>query len=278
MDKKVRLIKTYVRPSLNDDELLMMIREFDMAGNQIYVKEYDDDKTIIFENKLTFENNKLTSEETISYVDNYGEKKSYQYDETGKVISEKIEYDGGWFSIKKYERDAVNRVLKITCFDEDDEIEETSQTEYDENGNILCYKELDEDNKVKQMIINKFREDGLIVLKEEYEDSKKAIKIHHYYYNEDNKITAIQTLNSSERCIDWVKIQYDENGHPQEQLTMSGAKLVLDYSEDGKTVTETTISGSGEILSISKTIKNENGDLSEEHGVDSIKRYVYEYF
>jgi hypothetical protein len=278
MEKKVRIIRTYVRPSLNDDEFLMMIREYDKNGNQIFTKEYDEENQVIFENKLNFENEKLISEESISYTDNYGEKKSYTYDESGKLIAEKIEYDGGWYSIKKYERDSGNRILTISSYDEENQLEEMSQTEYDEKGNIVSYREYDEENNLKQMVKNNYREDGLLVLKEEYEDSKKPIKTHHYYYNDEGKITAVQTLNSSGRSLDWVKINYNEKGRPQEQLTMSGLKVVLEYSENEKTITETQISSSGEIVNITKVIKDENGEISEEHSVDKMKRYVYEYF
>jgi len=280
MEKKIRIIKTYIGDPQNaENEHLSMIREFDVNGNQIFTKEYDEDGKVVFENKLVVaENNRILTEETISYTDDYGEKKTFSYDADGKLISEKIEYDGGWFSIRKYERDAAKRSIRIVSCDEDDEVEEISETEYNEKGDILCHKDYDENNKQKDMIVNTYREDGLLILKEEYKDSKKPEKIHHYYYDDAGQITAVQTLNQTGRPLDWVKLVYDENGKPVEQLMMSGAKITVEYDVDSKTVTETHYNPSGAVTVLTKTMRDEEGNIIEEKNIDSLNRFVYEYF
>ncbi|HNQ66782.1 MAG TPA: hypothetical protein PKN32_00260 [Bacteroidales bacterium] len=280
MENKIRLIKTFIKQSSEDTSgFLSLIREFDANGNLIFTKEYDEDNNVIFENKLVFnENDKLIVDETINYQDNYGEKKTYLYGDDGKLISERIDYEGGWFSIKKYERDSEKRILKITCFDENDELEEITETEFNEQGDIVCRKEFDENNRLKQMTVNTYKEDGILILKEEYTNSKKPDKIHHYFYNDNNKITAVQTLNSSGRQLDWVKIEYDDNGLPISQINMSGAKIILEHDIENRTIIESHYNNAGKIMSISKTIRDKDGNIVEEHSDDTIKSYVYEYF
>jgi hypothetical protein len=280
MGNKIRLIKTFTKESSEDSSgYLSMIREFDLNGNLIFTKEYDEENNVIFENKFCFnENDKLIADETINYQDNYGEKKIYSYDNEGKLISEKIEYEGGWFSVKKYERDSEKRILKVTCVDENDELEEITETEYNEKGDIICRKEFDENNKLKLMILNTYKDNGILILKEEYTNSKKPDKVHHYFYNDNEKITAVQTLNSSGRQLDWVKIEYDENGLPISQLNMSGARIILDHDIENKTTIESHFNSAGKLLSIVKTIRDAEGNITEEHADEIIKTYVYEYF
>lgn len=280
MEKKIRLIKTFIKQSQEDvSGYLAMIREYDINGNHIFTKEYDEENNVLFENKLSFnENNKLISDETINYQDNYGEKRNCSYDADGKLRSERIEYEGGWFSVKKYERDFENKTLRILSLDENDELEEITEIVYNEKGDIVSHKEFDEDNKQKQMTVNTYRDDGILILKEEYTNSKKPDKIHHYFYNESGKITAVQTLNSSGRQIDWVKLEYDENGLPISQLNMSGAKITLNHDIENRAIIESHLNSAGKLLSIVKTIRDEDGNLIEEHADDIVKTYVYEYF
>ncbi len=274
MGNKIRIIKTYVKTTAESVENLAMIREFDNNGNMIFVKEYDEEGLVIFETKSEFDSDsKILSEEVLD-----GENKTYTYNDDGQLVLEKIEYDGGWFSFRKYEQDLEKKIVKVTCCDEDDELEEYSETEYNDNGDLLCLKEFDEENKLKSMQVNSYREDGLLLLKEEYTTSKKPDKIHHYYYNDDGRITAVQTLNSSGRQLDWVKIIYDENGKPAEQLTMSGTRITLDYDKETKTVTEVSYDGSGEMTSKVITTRDDAGNILTEESSGRVSRYVYEYF
>jgi len=280
MDKTIRLIKTFVKQSSEEGlGTLAIIREFDINGNMIFTKEYDEENNVIFENKQSYDgNNNLLTDDTINYQDNYGEKKSYTYDNNSILISEKIEYEGGWFSVKKYERDTEKRIITVTIRDEDDEVEEMVETEYNDSGDIVCRKEFDESLKLKQMIVNTYREDGIIILKEEYSTSKKPDKIHHYFYNDSGKITAVQTLNSAGRQLDWVKIEYDDKGLPVCQLNMSGAKISLQHEPENRAVIETHYNSAGKIMTMIKTIRDEEGNIIEEQSEEVVKTYVYEYF
>lgn len=280
MENKIRLIKTFIKQSPEDASgYLAMIREFDNNGNLLFTKEYDEENNVIFENRLSYsDSNKLLSDETINYQDDYGEKKNYSYDSEGTLMTERIEYEGGWFSVKKYERNVEDRILRVISVDENDEVEEIFETEFDENDNIICQKEFDEENKLKRMTVNTYRDDGILILKEEYSNSKKPDKVHHYYYNDSAKITAVQTLNSSGRQLDWVKLEYDENGSPISQLNMSGTKICLEYESENKAIIESHYNSAGKLLSIVKTIRDENGNVVEEHSDDIVKTYVYEYF
>lgn len=275
MDKKIRIIKTFVSQSQQDGkEYLAMIREFDLNGNNVFTKEYDEENDVINENKFEFDSEgRILSEEIL-----FGEKKFYSYDGDGRLISEKIVYDGGWYSIKSYEKDPNKPIIKVSCCDEDGELEEFTETEYNDNGEIVCHSEYDEEGKLKSKVLNTYRNDGLLSMKEEYADSKKPDKIHHYYYNAAGRIEAVQTLNSSGRQLDWVKIIFDESGRPLEQLTMSGAKIALEYDKEARTVTEIHYSASGEMNSKIKTTRDEEGNIITEESVGRVQRYVYEYF
>jgi hypothetical protein len=280
MENKIRIIKTFVSEVKNPDtEYLSSIREFDNIGRETYLKEYDEENNVIFEHKIeTNADGNPINEETISYTDDYGEKKHFTWDEKGRLKSEKIEYDGGWFSIKMYERNADKKLLKITTVDEDGEVEESNETIFTEKDDILSYTEFDETGKQKLKTVNTYREDGFLIMKEEYSDSKKPDKTHHYYYNESGLLTAVQTLNSSGRSLDWAKVNYDEKNRPIEQLTMSGAKISLEYNEETGEITETHFASNGEVVSMSKTLKNADGYVVSVKEIEKVTRYVYEYF
>lgn len=275
MEKKIRIIKAFVKDSNESgNEYLSMIREFDINGNHIFTKEYDEENETVFESKAKFDSeSRILSEEILD-----GEKKFYTYDDNGKLVSEKIIYDGGWFSVKKYERDSEKRLVKTVCRDEDDEVEEYTETEYNERGDILCFKEYDESEKIKSMVVNTYRDDGLLILKEEYTTSKKPDKLHHYYYNENGRINAVQTLNSSGRQLNWVKIVYDEKGKPVEQLTMSGSRITVEYDEESRTSTEIHYDGGGEMRSKVITTRDDEDNIISEKSAGKVIRFVYEYF
>jgi hypothetical protein len=279
MEQKIRLIKTFVKINESENEFLSMIKEFDANGNMVFLKEYDETKTVVFEHKNCFDDKgKIISEEIISHSDDYGEKKSYKYDDNQRLIEERIDYDGGWFSIKKYERDMEQKSLTISCLDEDGELEELAEIKYNSNGDILSKLEYDEEKVIKEMHVNTFDENGILVLKEEFDNRKKLEKAHHYYYAEGGKINAIRTLNAKGNTLDWVKIAYDQNDKPVEQQMMSGAKVVIEYNNEESTVTELQFNPSGEMVSKIKTIKNKEGNVLEEHSPDKITRFEYEYF
>lgn len=280
MGNKIRIIKTFVSDVNNpQSEFLSSIREFDSNGNEIFLKEYDEDNNAVFEHKIECDSNgNPISEQTISYTDDYGEKKHYKWDEKGRLIEEKIEYDGGWFSIKKYERNADQKLLRVVTIDEDDEVEESNETIFTDKGDILSYCEFDEDGKQKNKTVNTYREDGLLIMKEEYTDSKRPDKTHHYYYNDEGRLTAVQTLNASGRSLDWAKVNYDEKNRPTEQLTMSGARISLSYDEENGEVTETHFSSNEQIVSMTKTLRDADGNIVSVKEIEKVTRYVYEYF
>lgn len=280
MGNKIRIIKTFVSDVNNpQSEFLSSIREFDSNGNEIFLKEYDEDNNAVFEHKIECNTpGNPISEQTISYTDDYGEKKHYKWDEKGRLIEEKIEYDGGWFSIKKYERNADQKLLRVVTIDEDDEVEESNETIFTDKGDILSFCEFDEDGKQKNKTLNTYREDGLLIMKEEYTDSKRPDKTHHYYYNDEGRLTAVQTLNASGRSLDWAKVNYDEKNRPIEQLTMSGAKISLSYDEETGEVTETHFSSNEQIVSMTKTLRDADGNIVSVKEIEKVSRYVYEYF
>lgn len=280
MENKIRIIKTYVSDVNNPEtEYLISIKEYDTNGTEIYLKEYDEQNNVTFEHKIeTDALGNPIKEETIGYADNYGEKKFFTWDDKGRLIEEKIEYDGGWFSILKYNRDPEQKLVKVTTVDEDGEIEESNETVFNDKGDIVSYTEFDEDGKQKLKTCNTYREDGFLIMKEEYVDSKKPDKIHHYYYNESERLTAVQTLNSSGRNIDWAKLSYDDKNRPVEQLSMSGAKISIAYNDESGEITETHFAANDEIVSVKTSLRNAEGLIASETNTEKVTRYVYEYF
>ncbi len=280
MTNKIRVIKTFVNePDNLETEFLSSIREYNERGLETRYVEYSPDNKIEFEHIVEFDNkNNPIKEETISHSEDYSEKKFITYDEKGRILEEKTEYQEGWLSVKKFERDSEKRCLKVVVYDEDDEIEEFNEYYYNEKGDIVSQVEKDENDKQKSKIINTFNDEGILIMKEEYLDSKKPEKIHRYYYNDVGNLNALQTVNAKERVLDWVKVLFDEQNRPIEQNTMSGAKITIEYLDDEKVTIEKHLSPNGEIINQTKIFRNSEGLPIREETGESIKRFEYEYF
>jgi len=279
MEQKVKLLKTYkIIKDSTEEKLLQEIQEFDLNGNLIYSKEYDDSGNIEMEVKAEFdENGKPIKETTINYIDDIEETNTFTYDESGKLLSERTDNKQGWFSVKKYERLNDGKTVRVTLVDEDDEPEEITEVELNEKGDIVSNKLFDENNKLTEAQKNKYNEEGVLILREELDHKGKIEKAHHYYYTDSKKIQAVKTLNRKGKTIDWVKVEYDESDRPVEQFTMSGAKFKMEYNEDGS-VTESQFSPGGEEISRNTNFYDEKHNLIKQEHTEYIIIYEHEYF
>jgi hypothetical protein len=280
MEKKIHFIKTLSSDKNKPDfEYISMIKEFDIHGNLILIKEFDEENNLIFEHKQQYnENKKVIFEDIISYTDNYQEKKTFTYNEEGNLESEKIEYDGGWYSIKKYELSPDKKMLKIHTLDEDDETEEITVIEYDEKGKVVCQKEFDENEKLKSVSKTEYNDDDTVSCKEEYDSKGKIDRVYDYFYNQNNKLAGVKTSNHKGKALDWIKMEYDDADNIVEQLSMSGSKIEISEDKDKYTTTETYKNPNGEITNQIITVRNEEGNILEEHSLSKIAKYFYEYF
>jgi len=280
MAKKIRLIKSY-QSEINkpETEYLAVVKEYNEKGMEIRLVEYIEDNEIEYEHTLECDSDfNPIREEIISKSDEYSEQKTFKYDENNKLIEEKIQYQNAWESIKKYERDQEKRCVIITTFDEEGEVEESSEIYYNEKGEIITRIENDEYGKQKNKVKNSFDEKGILISKEEYSNTKKPDKIYHYHYNENGDLYAVETQNSRNRLIDWTKIVFDDKNRPIEQVNMAGTKLVIEYNDEESEITETYYLANGTIYNKTKYKKNSEGLTEYEETSDKITRYVYEYF
>ena len=280
MAKKIRLIKSY-QSEINkpETEYLAVVKEYNEKGMEIRLVEYTEDNEIEYEHTLECDSDfNPIREEIISKSDEYSEQKTFKYDENNKLIEEKIQYQNAWESIKKYERDQEKRCVIITTFDEEGEVEESSEIYYNEKGEIITRIENDEYGKQKNKVKNSFDEKGILISKEEYSNTKKPDKIYHYHYNENGDLYAVETQNSRNRLIDWTKIVFDDKNRPIEQVNMAGTKLVIEYNDEESEITETYYLANGAVYNKTKYKKNSEGLVEYEETSEKITRYVYEYF
>lgn len=279
MEKKLKSIKTFVEiVDLDSEKHLHEVQEFDENGNIIHNVEYDENGELAIEVKTGYNDiKKPISEETQNNLDGIGEKKIYTYDSDGRLSIEKIENDGGWVSVKKYERLNDGKIIRISMFDEDDELEELTVIEFNDNGDILSTTNYDEDEKQKDVLKNTYDAEGKLLLREELDNKGKLEKAHHYYHTEENKISAVKTLNRKGKTLDWVKLEYNEDGKPIEQSTMSGARIAIEYLDKTKII-ETHINPGGEEVNKTTTNLDEEGNIIEEATTDKVTTYVYDYY
>lgn len=276
--EKIHYVKIYVAPAINAEaKRVTDLKEYDLNGNLISSKNYDEDGNITYSQEFVFDDNDKIIKESISdFEQDYNETKEYKYDSaTGKLIEEMIDYGEAGFSVLKYER--KDNILFITQFDEDGEIEETTEICFDTNGNILSKIVRDDMENITEKFVNKFDDDGKLILKEEYDLNNKLEKCHYYFYTPSGKISALKVTNSRDQIIDWVKIEFDENENPISQSMMSGEKILLEYPEPN-VVIEKYINSAGIELSQKKIIRDEKGNTLEEHSLDEIKFYEYIFY
>ncbi|MDD2386509.1 MAG: hypothetical protein PHP52_06975 [Bacteroidales bacterium] len=279
MTKKIKLIKTYkILKTSPEDKNLQEIQEYNITGNLIYNKEFDETGSAVFEVSAQFdETGKPINEKSMNYLDDIEEIISYKYNDKGKLISEKTENKQGWTSIKKYERQNDGKTVKVSLLDEDDELEEMNIVELNEKGDIVYNKHFDENEKQKEVVKNSYDDSGKLILREELDHKNRPEKVHHYYYTDAGNISAVKTLNRKGKTIDWVKIEFDENEKPVEQFAMSGAKIKFIYNDDGS-ITELKLGPGGEELSRVTNYFDEDKNLVKEDYGDYIIVYEHEFF
>jgi hypothetical protein len=279
MSNSIRLSKVYkVFKASSDEKVLQRISEYNPNGDLTYIKEYDEEGNAVLEEKTEYnEQGKPLKSTSVNFLDDIEEAITYTYDNSGKLVSEKVENQQGWTSIKKYERQDDGKTVVVKTVDEDDELEEMWMVELDDKGRILNHKSYDENEKLIESVKNKYNGNGDLLLKEELDHKNKPEKTHHYYYNENSKITAVKTLNRKGKTIDWVKIEYDENDEPIEQFSMSGAKIVITYNDDGS-VTETRYNPGGAELSKETRYFDEDKNLIKEDYGDYVVLIENEYW
>lgn len=281
MSKKIKKQSTYIRNTgVDTDSYLSSVIEYDEQGNILSQREYDQDNNLISLIEIKYNDKLLPIEEITDHIeDGFGEKHFMEYDETGKLVSKKTEYYGGAWSVKKYERFPEEKKMIITTYDEDDEVEETRIVYFDEEKRIIQQEEYDYNGKLTDKFVNVFDpKTGNLIKKEEYINPKKPEKINFYYYNERNKFQGIRTENHKGKVLDWIKIDYMEDGRAESQTMMSGMMIKLEYNDTELYTKETHLDSSGNILNEKFTYRDKEGNLIREKSQDIETIYKYEWY
>ncbi len=281
MSKQIKKQSTFIREVGNStDPYLSSVIEYDENGNLLFQREYDEDNNLISLIEIKYNENNLPIEEATEHLeDGFGEKHFMEYDNDGKLITRKTEYQGGAWSIKKYERFPDEKKLVITTYDEDDEIEEKKIIFFDDENRIIQQEEYDYNGKLSDKFVNVFdSKTGNLIKKEEYKIPKKPEKINFYYYNEKNKFEGVKTENYRGEVLDWVKIDYMDDGRAESQTMMSGMNIRLEYNDDERCTKEMHFNASGNLLNEKFSYRDAEGNLIMEKSQDSEITYKYEWY
>lgn len=281
MDKIIKKASAYTKLKVPGSvEFLSSVQEYTTEGNLLFNKEFDQDGNLDSVIEMDYdENDLLKKEATIHVKDGFEERKSYEYDENAKLISQRIDYHGGAWSIKKYKRNNQEKSLEIITLDEENQLEEKEILMFDDKNRLISRAEYDEKEKLKEKTISIYDDQNdLIIRKEEYNKKNKIEKVHLYFYNKEKKLEGIKTENRKGKLLDWVKLEYDDKGSVIMQKSMSGVALVLEHDYDKRITVEKQHDNSGALVNEIISEKDEYGNVIKEKSVDKEVRYLYEYW
>lgn len=212
----------------------MLLRSKDSDGNIIFEYEYDNDNNIIsYKSKAYGYITRYDEHHNLIYKSSNGIKSSYAYNnksictcdveeckdrrivslysDDGNIISETTIFKDGDISVKKYEYNENNKLLKVI---EDGDV--ITLCEYDSNGNLIHYKSLNNE------YTNEFDSNNNLIRytnyviditeSYEYDENNNMIKSHNsngdvssYKYDKNNNVI----YENRNGCIS--TYEYDEN-------------------------------------------------------------------
>ena len=263
MSEKIKETKKFIKRD-SDDFFLAETQVFNIDGLCISSLEFDNEDTLVRKYEAKYDTKNLPIfEKTVEVEDDFEEIKHYEYNDSGVLIKEIIETNAEWKTIKIYEYDDNKKIVIIKSYDEEDEIEESSEIQYNDNHKIIYKKDFDANGKLTRKVENNYDDSENLINYAEYDRKERLEKEYDYSYRSDNRLEEIIVYNLKGKIIDWTKNEYDEDGKINKQLFMSGEYKTFDY-ENNKT-TEHHFASNGVEARTIETIFNKNGTISEEN-------------
>ncbi len=276
--QKLKKINVYTK--INENEYLSSVQEFNEDGQLKSGKEFDSENNLSLIIEVFFDKNNMPVKEISDHVsDGFKETKTMKYDEIGTLISEKTEYLGGAYSVKKYIRNPEEKSLDIITFDEDGEVEESQKLFFNDKNKLINRSDYDEKGKLIEKTLFIYDDDNEnLIRREEYNRKSKLEKIHFYIYDNSGLLTSIITENRKGKLLDWVKFEYNSDQKLVLQKNMSGTMIKIDFEDDYRTKKEEHYNQAGSKINEIITQTDAEGRVLSEASLGKEMTYKYEWY
>lgn len=270
---KVKEIITKIVDKTLSKEYIASITNFDVMGNEILSKEYDQDNNLLSMVKTAYNlSNQKAEVQIFSSPDYADEIHTYNYDSNQRLESIVVKYADESISVKSYKKDG--NTLVIQTLDEDNNQEEKEVIVLDENNHVLSRKVYDYDNNQTMHISNEFI-DNRLVKTYNYDEKNREINHKVIGYNPQGQITKEYTLTEKGDLIYKVEYVYDEKNRVKTVLTSRGS-TIYEYDDEQLTETQTIMVGnqlSGRVV----IYRNQEGLVIKEDSLTQEKIFEYKY-
>lgn len=277
---KPKLKRISVYTTIDGDEYLSSVQEFNEEEQLICGKEFDNENNLSFIIETDYDQNKNPIKEISDHIsDGFKEIKTMEYDENGRLLNEKTEYLGGAYSVKSYIRNPEEKSIEIITYDEEDEIEESQKLFYNSKNKLLNKSDFDDRGKLVEKVLFIYDDDNeTLIRREEYNRKDKLEKIHFYTYDDSGLLTSIITENRKGKLLDWVKFEYNTDQKLVLQKTMSGTMIKIDFENDYRTKKEEHYNQAGSKINEIITHTDADGRVLSETSLGKEITYKYEWY
>jgi len=297
MAKKVKSINLYKKdffPSksnpekVRSNEYKFSTTEYDENGNVVLELKFNADHQLEdkFVNKYN-DKGVLVEEKHYLSAKDLAEHKTYELDESGKILQAFKHYNDGTRDKIQYTYDNNGNLTKKTTIDSYDEVEAKEVFEY-EGKNLIKKESFEYDDLVSKDTFA-YDPDGNVVEESSWteEDSNRRSNT----YDKNGHIEKVLFYNKKDELVAKTTYRYNEEGKiigVAEETPYGNSKTTISYDEKGNAIEQIEKNDQGVLNNSAKRKFNENNDVVETevfiemHGKGVNQqyelRYEYAYF
>lgn len=283
MDQKLKVVTSFravhtdglEEERIRDKEYLYQRTEYDESGHLLSEETFMADGSLEHKSSYTFDNEgRMIEEILVEEGDIISEHRTMEYDQKGRLLSEKRHYLDESYDESTYTYDAEDRIIEKVTAGSDGEFGSklifryegkylVSETEYDIDGDILSSREFEYDEKgnlISESInspeetfeaSHEYDDNGHRKVSRKYDDQGHLVE-RHTYTREADSLVAIK--EESVTGTELISLEYDERGNLLRQETTKEkgdfvSRIIRSYDEhDLLQTTQVFMEGSGQRL------------------------------
>jgi len=211
--------------------------EQDENGNILLQIEYLPDGTIEQKTERVFQNNKLIKERILGLEDELIEDKRWEYDENGKLISEKQYYLDGTHDTTLIRYDEEGRIIEKRTVDENGEEEEKERLTFI-NGKLVKQTLIDSSGNIESDVEIHYDEEGRMILQKSInmEGEEESLTLE---YDASGRIYRQITRNAQDKVIERNTYTYGEHHLPiqiHEESRVKNNTAKISYNSNNQVI------------------------------------------